>query len=118
MEAWGGSRGSWGRPGSLLAAFGPPKLKKYRKSWLYVYMLSDRMLSEKEPKKSYKRKHDLNETVTGVKKRQKLNLDSMNQLYSQIIENKNENLKNILDNCTLVGIVNSTKILVQFEVQF
>ena len=69
-----------------------------------------------EPRKSHKRKIDLNETVTGVTKRQKLNLDSMNKLYDEVMSKKDEKLKHLLENCSLVGVVDSTSVLVQFEV--
>ena len=49
-----------------------------------------------EPRKSIKRKIDQNETVTGIRKRQKLNLESMNQLYREEMENADQELKHML----------------------
>ncbi len=49
-----------------------------------------------EPRKSIKRKIDQNETVTGIPKRQKLNLESMNQLYREEVQNADQELKHML----------------------
>ena len=67
-------------------------------------------------RKSVKRKNELCLTLGGAVKRQRLELDSMKQLEEERAKNTDDDLSKILSNFSVVGAIDPSKYLVQYDV--